>query len=146
MCQKCNYHELLSRAKLNVTDNRIHVLEVIGANNFPVSASDIYTTLERNSSINRVTVYRILDLLVDHGLVERISTAGRSFYYELAPNANHQSHPHFYCKECSQMFSLSPEIIEFNMDRLWKTFPGQIDKIEVRIDGICKSCVKAAGD
>jgi Fur family ferric uptake transcriptional regulator len=25
---------------------------------------------------------------------------------------------------------------------LWKTFPGRIDKVEVRIDGICKNCIK----
>lgn len=115
-------------------------MEVVGGNSFPVSAGDIYTTLERSTKINRVTVYRILDLLVDHGLIERISTGGRAFYYELAPNANHQSHPHFYCKECRQMLSLSPESLDINLDRLWKTFPGQIDKIEVRIDGICKNC------
>ncbi len=103
MCHKCNYHELLSDARLNATDNRIDVLEVVGGNSFPVSASDIYATLERSSKINRVTVYRILDLLVGHGLVERISTGGRAFYYGLAPNANHHPHPHFYCQECEQM-------------------------------------------
>lgn len=140
MCSKCNYHDLLSGAKLNATDNRIDILEVVGGNSFPVSASDIYTTLARSTKINRVTVYRILDLLVDHGLVERISTGGRAFYYGLAPNSNHQPHPHFYCKECEQMLCLSPESIDINMDTLRKTFPGQISKIEVRIDGVCKNC------
>lgn len=140
MCHKCDYKELLSNAELSVTNNRMRVLEVIGNNSFPLSAKDIFNTLERNYSINRVTVYRILDLLVDHGVVERISTGGRAFYYGLAPNDNHERHPHFYCTNCGQMDCLSPESLDINIDDFIRTFPGQVEKVEVRVDGICKNC------
>ena len=140
MCHQCNYEELLSGADLEATTNRVRVLEVVGNNRFPLSASDINKILERGSKINRVTVYRILDLLVEHGVVERISTGGRAFYYDLAPNDYHKPHPHFYCKKCGQMDCLSPESIVVDTEALWKTYPGQIDKVEVRIDGICKNC------
>ncbi len=142
MCHKCNYEELLSGAKLEATANRLRVLEVVGNNRFPLSASDIYKILERSSAINRVTVYRILDLLVEHCVVERISTGGRAFYYGLAPNEHHKPHPHFYCKNCGQMDCLSPESFIVDIEPLWKTYPGRIDKVEVRIDGICKNCEK----
>ena len=85
MGHQCNYEALLSAANLEAAANRVRVPEVVGNNSFPLSAEDIYKTLERSSTINRVTVYRILDLLVDHGVVERISTGGRAFYYGLAP-------------------------------------------------------------
>jgi Fur family ferric uptake transcriptional regulator len=62
--------ELLSGANLEATPNRVHVLEVVGENKFPLSASDIYKILKRSSTINQVTVYRILDLLVENGIVE----------------------------------------------------------------------------
>ena len=140
MCYQCNYKELLSNADLSVTANRIRVLEVVGNNSFPLSAKDIYTTLERSSRINRVTVYRILDLLVDNGVVDRISTGGRAFYYGLAPNDHHAPHPHFYCTNCGQMDCLRPESLSVDMATFIQTFPGQIEKVEVRIDGICKNC------
>ncbi|MBL6995971.1 Fur family transcriptional regulator [Desulfobacula sp.] len=140
MCHQCNYEELLSNTDLSITNNRMRVLEVVGNKSFPLSAKDIYNTLERSSSINRVTVYRILDLLVDHNVVERISTGGRAFYYGLAPNNHHEPHPHFYCTSCGQMDCLSPESLSVDMETFIKTFPGQIDKVEVRIDGICKNC------
>ena len=140
MCHQCNYDELLSGANLSATNNRMRVLEVVGNNIFPLSAKDIFNTLERNSSINRVTVYRILDLLVEHGVVERISTGGRAFYYGIAPNKHHAPHPHFYCTNCGQMDCLSPESFNIDIEALIKTFPGQIQKVEVRIDGICKNC------
>jgi Fur family transcriptional regulator, ferric uptake regulator len=142
MCNQCNYENLLDNARLDATDNRIRVLEVIGNNSYPLSAADIYNTLERNGSINRVTVYRILDLLVEHELVDRISTGGRAFYYGMAPNANHYPHPHFYCKRCGQMDCLTPDSLNVDSGELCKTFPGRIDKVEVRVDGICKNCMK----
>lgn len=140
MCHHCNYEKLLSDAKLNATDNRMRVIEIIGNNSFPLSAKDIFSTLDRSSSINRVTVYRILDLLVDHGVVDRLSTGGRAFYYGLAPNSHHQSHPHFYCMNCGQMDCLSSESLTVDLEAFKKTFPGHIEKVEVRIDGICKNC------
>lgn len=142
MCRRCDYESLLNASQLKSTDNRIKILEVVGNNTYPLSADDVYTTLKQRRSINRVTVYRILDLLVDSGLVERLSTGGRAFYYGLAPNDFHHPHPHFYCKRCGRMECLHPESIAVNADPLWKTFPGQIEKVEVRIDGVCKNCLK----
>ena len=142
MCNQCNYENLLNTALLDATDNRLRVLQVIGNNSYPLSAADIFNTLERSCSINRVTVYRILDLLVEHALVDRISTGGRAFYYGMAPNAHHHPHPHFYCKRCGHMDCLTPNSLNVGSGGLWQTFPGRIDKVEVRVDGICKNCMK----
>lgn len=142
MCTRCDYERLLSAADLDPTDNRLRVLEVVGNNNYPLSAADIYQTLARTGSINRVTVYRILDLLVSHALVDRISTGGRAFYYGMAPNENHRPHPHFYCTRCGQMDCLTPDSLNVDSHALRKTFPGRIDKVEIRVDGICKNCMK----
>lgn len=141
MCHQCNYAELLETSDLEVNENRLRVLEVVGSNRYPLSAADIFKTLERYRPINRVTVYRILDRLVDHGVIERLSTGGRAFYYGLAPNEYHRPHPHFYCKRCGQMDCLDPSSLDIDAGSLWKTFPGQIDKVEVRVDGICKNCL-----
>jgi len=142
MCLQCDYERLLDRARLDVTDNRLRVLEVVGNNSYPLSAADIYKTLQRSSGINRVTVYRILDLLVARGLVDRISTGGRAAYFGLAPNEHHRPHPHFYCKRCGQMECLNPESLTLAGETFRKTFPGRIDKVEVRLDGICKNCMR----
>jgi Fur family ferric uptake transcriptional regulator len=142
MCHQCNYEELLTSANLDATANRLRILEIIGNNGFPLSASDIFKTLDRSGSINRVTVYRILDQLVDTGVIERISSGGRAFYYGLAPNDHHAPHPHFYCKCCGQMDCLNPESLLIETEPLDKTFPGRIDKVEVRVDGVCKNCLR----
>lgn len=142
MCSRCDYTQLLNAADLDATQNRLRVLEVLGSNAYPLSAGEIFKILERDAAINRVTVYRILDLLVEHGIAERLSTGGRAFYYGLAPNEHHRPHPHFYCKRCGQMDCLDPEALGVNAGPLEKVFPGRIDKVEVRVDGICKNCLR----
>lgn len=141
MCNQCDYESLLKTVDLRITQNRLQVLKVIGGNHYPLSAADIYHTLARNSDINRVTVYRILDILVDNGLIERLSTGGRAFYYGLAPNHNHRPHAHFYCTKCGQMECLNPESLTADTSALGKVFAGRIDKVEIRADGICKNCL-----
>ena len=142
MCRQCNYAELLGSAGLEPTEKRMRVIEVVGSNQFPLSTADIYKTLKRTGPINRVTVYRILDLLVDRGVIERLSTGGRAFYYGLAPNAHHRPHAHFYCKRCGHMDCIEPDRLGVEAGDFLKTFPGRIDKVEVRVDGICKNCLR----
>lgn len=142
MCRQCNYADWLQSRGLAANENRLLILEVIGSNNCPLSAQEIYETLQRSRSINRVTVYRILDLLVEHNLVERLSGGGRSFFYGLAPNARHHPHPHFYCRNCGSMQCLSPESLSVDAETLQRTFAGVIDTIAVCVEGICKQCLR----
>ncbi|CAB1061383.1 Zinc uptake regulation protein Zur [Olavius sp. associated proteobacterium Delta 1] len=127
---------------LGLTPNRQRVLEVIGNNSSPLSAQQIFDTLSRTDNINRVTVYRILDLLVDKGLVDRINGGGRSFVYGLAPNENHPAHPHFYCKSCGNLECLNPQSLNVDLQHMQRTFAGLIENVEVRVDGVCKNCMK----
>ena len=140
MCHRCDYEGLLKHSGLGQTANRLRVLEIIGNRSHPPSAQEIIDELNKSHEVNRVTVYRILELFVEKRLVERISAGDRSFRYGLAPNANHQPHSHFYCLECREMECLSPD--QFNLDTqpLARSFLGLIERVEVRFDGICEGC------
>jgi hypothetical protein len=37
---------------------------------------------------------------------------------------------------------LNPEGIHLEMDKVMRTFPGIIEKVEVRLDGVCKTCLR----
>jgi len=132
----------MESAGLEPTTNRIRVLEVVGNNRYPLTATDIYTTVERTHQINRVTVYRILDLLVEKQLLEKLAVGGRAAYYGMAPNEHHERHPHFYCTACGQMDCLTPDSLPIDQENLKKYLPGHISKIEIRVDGLCKNCLK----
>ncbi len=124
MCHHCNYSKLLEESGLGYTLNRHRILEVVGNNSSPLSAQQIFDTLSRTDNINRVTVYRILDLLVEKALVDRISGGGRSFLYGLAPNENHPAHPHFYCKSCGNLECLNPQSLSVDLSPCSALFLG----------------------
>jgi Fur family ferric uptake transcriptional regulator len=143
MCHRCNYESILQQIGLNASHNRLRVLEAIGNHEGPVSAVEIHRRLIRSGPINRVTVYRILDLLVENGVVERISGGGRSFYYGLAPNENHHPHPHFYCRRCGDMQCLSPGSLTIDSKPLLQTFSGRVENVAIRVVGICAHCTRS---
>jgi Fur family ferric uptake transcriptional regulator len=140
MCEQCDYLSLLETNGLGYTPNRLRVLEIIGNSSQPLSVQAVAQELNRIQRVNRVTVYRILDILVAKGLVERISAGDRSFRYGLAPNANHKPHSHFYCVECAEMECLSSDQINLDTQPLQRSFLGLIERVEVRFDGVCQDC------
>lgn len=142
MCKNCDYEHILGAQGLEATTNRLRILEAIGNNNYPLTAVDIFHIVERMQSINRVTVYRILDLLVEKKILEKLNVGSRAAHYGLAPNENHLPHPHFLCIRCGRMDCLNAESIAINDDSLRKSFAGEIKRVEVRVDGICKNCLK----
>ncbi|WP_163335652.1 Fur family transcriptional regulator [Desulfopila sp. IMCC35008] len=142
MCDQCDYSKLLDDVGLDATPNRLHVLEVIGSNNYPLTAAEVFATIDRSHSINRVTVYRILDLLVEKKILEQISSGGRAAHFGLAPNEHHMPHPHFYCTNCGMMECLSPDSLAVRSGNFLKYFSGTVSRIEVRVEGLCRSCVK----
>jgi Fur family ferric uptake transcriptional regulator len=138
--------DILESSGVGYTQNRLKVLEIIGNSSSPLSASEIFMTMKRTHQINRVTLYRILDILVGSEVVERISAGDRSFRYGLAANTNHPRHPHFFCTNCGNMECLNPESLPVDVQSFQETFPALIQKMEIRLDGICKNCLRRRKD
>lgn len=137
----------MERSGLAVTPNRFQVLNIIGNSEQPLTAREIFEMLEQPHLMNRVTLYRILDTFVEHKLVARMSAGDRSFRFGPAENGNHPSHPHFYCTSCGNMVCLDPDSLhnlESDLLSFRETFPAVVENVEVRLDGICGSCLMRA--
>lgn len=66
----------LQNAGLELTDHRQTVLLAVANAENPSSAPEIFEQLQQG--INRVTVYRILDLLVEKGVLNRLGLGEKS--------------------------------------------------------------------
>ncbi|SMC23717.1 Fur family transcriptional regulator, ferric uptake regulator [Desulfacinum hydrothermale DSM 13146] len=143
MCERCDYGELLHSVGLRATEHRLTVLQVVGAASAPLTARDVYQAVQTDRPINRVTVYRVLDSLVESGLVEKMSAGDRTFRYGLAPNEHHPRHAHFFCRRCGLMTCLPPETLPIAWQRATGTLPGVPEKVEIRVDGICDQCLES---
>jgi Fur family ferric uptake transcriptional regulator len=121
-------------------------LEVLGKLETPLGAQAITAGLRKNCGINRVTVYRILDLLVEKGLVLRLGGTSRGVVYGLAPNENHPAHPHFQCRRCGVLHCLEPTTAKVDLKEIKRSFPEEIGHVEVLISGICAVCQEKLKD
>ncbi len=87
------------------TPARIRVLELLTAAPAPLSHQDIEGALGA-ASLDRVTLYRVLDWLVESGLAVKRADERRVWRFTLAAGGAHHGHVHFRCETCGRVFCL----------------------------------------
>lgn len=128
---------MLKEARLYCTEARVAILKVLLETGRPLRQDDIGGQLEHRA-LNKVTVYRTLDSLVETGLVHRAFTHDRASYFELADHCTEtQCHPHFTCTSCGVTHCLTG--ISLPMARI--PHKGYIiNRQQVRLEGLCPAC------
>ena len=139
-----NAKSLLQDAGLAPTPNRTVVVETLARSRTTLSAPEILDRLPASRPMNRVTLYRILGLLVNKQVVFRHSAGDRAYRYCLGQRAEGPSHVHFYCTTCNAMECLSREEAPVDLDRLRRTVGRRVENVELRLDGICAACAAKA--
>ncbi len=90
------------------------------------------------TEIDRVTVYRVLDWLVEQGLAHKAADSQGIFRFSQAqPSVVHESHVHFRCTRCGGVFCLKDAPPQ--RPRLPKGF--RLGGMTVDIRGECAQCV-----
>ncbi|QQZ27640.1 transcriptional repressor [Thiothrix subterranea] len=128
---------LLQQTQGRVTPARVGVLGILLNANAALSHQEIeQTALQQGLIVDRVTLYRALDWLVEQGLAHKIPGADRTCRYNAQAGVPHQ-HAHFHCKDCEQVFCL-----ENLQPTLLFALPGgyQIDEVELNLQGRCPDC------
>ena len=131
---------LLQDAGLTPTPNRTLVVETLARSRVTLSVPELLDQVQATRSMNKVTLYRILELLVEKHVVLRHSAGDRAFRYCLGQRAEGPTHVHFYCTSCSAMECLSREEAPLDLERLRRTGGRRVDHVELRLDGICADC------
>ena len=142
MCKHCDYAQMLEVRGVDPTPLREEVLRSVGEEQRPLSAAEIMAAVQDRMSINKVTLYRILDLLVDKGLVKRLSAGDRAFRYGMGETRHHPDHPHFVCSACGVMECLGPHLLPSNVKELQSKGNRIVKNVELRFEGICESCLQ----
>ena len=128
--------DMLHRAGIRPSVQRISIFSVIANSRLHPSAEDIYKTLAENfPSLSRTTVYNSLHTLTEAGLICRIEAESGNMRYDLAIQAPHS---HFICRKCSKIFDMEMP------DGLCKTTSGNflIESVDVYYRGICPYCTE----
>jgi Fur family transcriptional regulator, ferric uptake regulator len=132
--------EYLKAAGLDSTPNRLRVLDALAGSQSALSAQDILKQVQAVQSMNKVTLYRILDLLVERGVAWRHSAGDRTFRYCLSPGEEHRVHCHFFCRVCGGMQCLPLDRVPEDVLALEHSLPVRVEDVEIRLDGLCREC------
>ncbi|MEO8102571.1 MAG: Fur family transcriptional regulator [Betaproteobacteria bacterium] len=122
-----------------LTQPRTAVLAVLLAADHAIAHQDVAATLAAHHAIDRVTVYRVLDWLVDAGIAHRLAGDDRVWRFMLnyrAKDAGHK-HAHFTCKQCGQTFCLNDIQTRLNF-KLPAGFKSA--EVDLTIRGACAHC------
>lgn len=94
------------RAYGRVTPARVRVLGLLLAADSALTHAELEARL---AGVDRVTLYRVLEWLVQHGLVHRIAGDDRVWRFSATPGAgvhNGHEHAHFHCEGCGRTYCL----------------------------------------
>jgi Fur family ferric uptake transcriptional regulator len=105
--------KILTDNELKHTKQRLRVLDEIATAVSAVSQPDLEKKLGKE--IDRVTLYRILNLFEEKGILHRVMDLnGTANYAVCAPNCSanhhHDEHVHFNCSICQKIYCLPVEL------------------------------------
>ena len=122
------------------TPARIRVLELLSSAPVPLSHHDVELALG-DATLDRVTLYRVLDWLAASGLAHKNSDAARVFRFSAASVGEHATHVHFRCEQCGGVFCLDapPPVVP-------RLPPGFVlARVDYDLRGRCDACATQKG-
>ena len=132
----------LQKAGISKTSQRLAVLDILLTATTPLSVNTIRQSLETKANIDKVTIYRILSLFRQRGIIREIASAGGANYFEMAALEN-PLHPHFRCRSCGAFTCLAPLPFTQAQELMLSKDDYSIDHIEINISGLCVCCRNA---
>lgn len=139
---KCHDHhhnaeEMLEKADIKPTANRLLVLRELIKSDSPMGLIELETALE---TMDRSSVLRVLHLLLEHDVIHAFEDGRGVSKYEICHGENHCSpgdmHAHFYCQRCEKTFCF--EDISAPQINIPNEF--EIRSVNYMLKGLCPTC------
>ena len=134
-------HDVLARAGLKRGGARDRVIDLLAAQPCALSVVEIEDALRASDgrAPGRASIYRVLDLLAEHGLVERIAVGdGQTRFEQVLPDGHH--HHHLVCEQCGRLVAFDDAGLEQAIDELSTRLGVRVDSHDVLLRGCCQRC------
>ena len=104
------------------------------------SAADLHDTLrERGRNVGLASVYRVLDSLLESGLVQRVDVGDGVARYEPV-RTSEEHHHHLVCTGCGKVEAFTDPGLERAIHRVEETSGYAVDTHDVVLHGACADC------
>jgi Fur family ferric uptake transcriptional regulator len=133
------FQNFLGERGLKLTKERIAILKEVFSFHGHFEPEHLYLRMkEAGSKASRASVYRTLSLLVESGLVEKVTRTEKATVYE--HTYGHRHHDHMICGACGRIIEFYSEKLESLQNELCASngFDGVSHTLEIR--GYCEKC------
>jgi len=131
--------EALDRAGYRLTAPRLAVADLIVEHDGHFTAIDLAAAARgRQLGISRATLFRVLDLLVELGVVERLDLPnGAHTYVPCAPAHHH----HVVCSRCGRTAEVDDAGLTGAVREIERQSGFRIDTHRLELFGLCRHCL-----
>lgn len=133
------FKKILKKENLKMTPQRVEVFREVCDSNEHQESEEIFISLrKRDVNISRATVYRTMDILYQHDLVQRMDIGDGKWRYEHWLDC-HQ-HDHLICIRCGTIVEFINAQIEEIQNNVAKKFDYELVRHVHQLFGLCKQC------
>lgn len=129
---------LLAEHQLRITQSRKAVIDFFLTNRHALTQPDLEKELE--GICDRVTIYRILDSFIEHGILHKVPDLEGTQKYALCDSCSnhhhHDDHLHFKCMKCQRTECLD----EIPMPSVKIPQNYQVSEWNMLLQGTCAEC------
>ncbi|MCL5797227.1 MAG: transcriptional repressor [Patescibacteria group bacterium] len=140
MIKKHDCKEELRQVNLKVTPARLGVLAALESASSPLDAGNLTSYLSGHGiKVDRVTVFRIINILTDRGLAKPVLFDDGKLRYDYGSRPEHH---HFVCEKCGRVEMVSNCVLKPLEKKLQKTKGFFIRRHSLEFFGLCAECLK----
>jgi Fur family transcriptional regulator, ferric uptake regulator len=133
-------HAVLARAGMKRGGARERIIDLLAEESCALSAVEIEDALRADGKpTGRASIYRVLDLLVDHGVVERVAVGDGLARFERS-EAGGEHHHHLVCDNCGKLVAFDDPALERAIDDLSSRLGVRVEHHDVVLRGACEEC------
>ncbi len=131
---------MLARAGLRRGGARERVIELLATKPCALTAVEVEEEIRaQGTRIGRASIYRVLELLVEHSLVERVTIGqGQSRFERVLPTGEH--HHHLVCDTCGRLVAFDDPGLERAIHRVSERLGVRVESHDVLLRGACGRC------
>lgn len=134
------FEDMLDKHQLKKTAPRLRVLSMMYSKNTATSQPDLENVMH---DIDRVTLYRILNVFEEKGIIHKVFDLDGTANYAVChsdcqANHHHDEHVHFNCTVCKNVYCLN----ELSLPSISLPAGFKPESFTLYASGLCPKCVK----
>jgi Fur family transcriptional regulator, ferric uptake regulator len=133
--------ERLRAAGYREGGGRALLIDYLGSQTCCRAAQEIHAELAgRGERVGLATVYRALDILAEHGLVQRVDIGDGIARYEPVLDDHAEHHHHLVCDECGRVEPFADPRLEQAIEAVEERSGYSVATHDVVLRGACADC------